>query len=112
MEADLELDSSSKLADIICSHLLNSYTIEEIMEMVARNRDKAIYVYVKRGKPDSVKLLVDSNGRHCYRCDDVLVIPVPKKFVLLEPDKLYFEMTLRANIFLAVRGAEERELHH
>ncbi len=109
---DLELDSTSKLADTICSNLLNSYTIEEIMDTVARNRDKAIYVYVKRSKPDSVRIVVDSNGKHCYRCDDVLLIPVPKKFVLLEPDKVYFEMTLRANIFLAVKGAAERELHH
>ncbi len=110
--ADLELDSSSKLADAICSKLLSSYTIEEIMETVAKNRDKPVYVYVKRDKPESARIVVDSNGRHCYRCDDVLLIPVPKKFALLEPDKMYFEMTLRANIFLAVKGAEERELHH
>ena len=112
MESDLEIDLSSKLANAICDKLLNSYTIEEIMEMVAKNRDKPIYVYVKRDKPESVKLVIDSNGKHCYRCDDVLLIPVPKKFVLLEPDKMYFEMTLKANIFLAVRGVEERELHH
>ncbi len=112
METNLEVDPSSKLADAICSKLLSTYTIEEIMETVAKNRDKPVYVYVKRNKPESVRLVVDANGKHCYRCDDVLLIPVPKKFVLLEPDKLYFEMTLKANIFLAVKGAKERDLHH
>ena len=112
METDLEIDPSSKLADIICSKLLSTYTLEEIMETVAKNKDKSVYVYVKRGKPDSVRLVVDVNGNHCYRCDDILLIPVPKKFVLLEPDKMYFEMTLKANIFLALKGAKERDLYH
>ncbi len=109
---DLEFDPTSELANAICSKLLNSYTIEEIMETILKNREKQIYIYVHRNKPDSVRLVVDKSGRHRYRCDEILLIPVPKKFVLLEPDKSYFEMTLRANIFLAVKGAKEKDLHH
>ncbi len=112
METELEVESNSKIADDIMRNLLNSYTIDEIMDLVMKNRDKSIYVCVKRGKPDSAKIFVDSNGKHCYRCDDTLLVPIPKKFVILEPDRMYFEMTLRANLLLALRGAEEKELHH
>ncbi len=112
MDAEVELDTNSKLADSIVKNLIDSYTIDEIMNLIRKNKDKPIYVCVKRGKPETAKIFVDSNGKHCYRCDDTLLIPVPKKFVILEPDKMYFEMTLRANVLLALNGAEERELHH
>ncbi len=111
METKVEIDPSSKLVDEIFEQLLSVYTIEELMDLVARNRDKNVYVYVKRGKPRSAKIVVDTNGKHAYRCDDVLCIPVPKKFALLEPDATYFEITLKANICLALKGAAEKELH-
>lgn len=112
MEAVEETDTNSKLADTIMENLMKVYTIEEIMQMVKKNSDKGVYLCVKRSKPESPKIYVDSNGNHCYRCDETLLVPIPKKFVVLEPDKLYFEMTLRANIMLALNGAEEKELHH
>jgi len=110
---DLEKEEPSlRLADKICSSLFSSYTIDEIMDIVREHRDKSVFIYVRRDDPASVRILVDSNGKHCYRCGRILMVPIPKKFVLLEPDKLYFEMTLKANIMLALRGAQERELHH
>ncbi len=110
---DLEKEEPDmRLADEICSSLFRLYTIDEIMDIVKENRDKSVYVYVKRDKPNSPRIVVDANGKHCYKCGNTLVIPIPKKFVLLEPDRLYFEMTLKANIMLALQGAEERELHH
>ncbi|MBO8180556.1 MAG: hypothetical protein H0Z19_08800 [Archaeoglobus sp.] len=112
MEAVEETDTNSKIADKILENLMRVYSIDEIMQTVRKNKDKSIYLCVKRSKPESPKIFVDSNGNHCYRCDETLMIPIPKKFVILEPDKLYFEMTLRANIMLALNGAEERELHH
>lgn len=112
MEAELEHDTNSKIADSIVKNLVNSYTIDEIMDLVRKNKDKTVYVCVKRCKPEKVKIFVDSNGKHCYRHDETLLIPIPKKFAVLEPDKMYFEMTLRANVLLALNGAEERELHH
>ncbi|MET1124300.1 MAG: hypothetical protein ABWW66_03415 [Archaeoglobaceae archaeon] len=79
------------------------------MDLVARNRNKNVYIYVKRGNPESARVVVDENGR--YRCDDVLCIPVPKRFALLEPDAEYFELTLKANVCLALRGVREKDLH-
>ncbi len=103
---------SVKLADEICKNLLDSYTIEELMETVRKNKDRNVYICTKRKNPKFIRILVDGESKHCYRCDDVLVIPIPKKFAVLEPDKLYFEMTLKANILLAVQGAREKDLHY
>ena len=112
MEAVEAEADNSKLVETIIENLMKVYSIEEIMQMVKKNSDKGVYLCVKRSKPESPKIFVDSNGNHCYRCDETLLVPIPKKFVILEPDKMYFEMTLRANIMLALNGAEEKELHH
>uniref|UniRef100_A0A7C3RB25 Uncharacterized protein n=1 Tax=Archaeoglobus fulgidus TaxID=2234 RepID=A0A7C3RB25_ARCFL len=111
MEAIEEEDTNLKLADKILENLMKIYSIEEIMQTVKKYKDKSIYLCVKRSKPESPKIFVDSNGNHCYRCDETLMIPIPKKFAVLEPDRLYFEMTLRANIMLALNGAKECDLH-
>jgi len=79
------------------------------MKIVKENKDRTIYIVVSRGEPETVSLVADEAGR--YSSGEVLSIPVPKKFAILEPDKNYFEQTLRANIFLAVMGVDERELH-
>jgi hypothetical protein len=112
MEAVETETDNSKLVDTIIENLTKVYTIEEIMQIVKKNSDKGVYLCVKRSKPESPKIFVDSNGNHCYRCDETLLVPIPKKFVILEPDKIYFEMTLKANIMLALNGAAEKELHH
>ena len=112
MEAVEAEADNSKLVETIIENLMKVYSIEEIMQMVKKNSDKGVYLCVKRSKPESPKIFVDSNGNHCYRCDETLLVPIPKKFVILEPDRMYFEMTLRANIMLALNGAEEKELHH
>lgn len=112
MEAVETETDNSKLVDTIIENLTKVYTIEEIMQIVKKNSDKGVYLCVKRSRPESPKIFVDSNGNHCYRCDETLLVPIPKKFVILEPDKIYFEMTLRANIMLALNGAAEKELHH
>lgn len=99
------------LADEILSLILKKYSIEELMKIVASNGRKNVYLYFKRQNPRSVKLLVDNGNRHRYRCDDVICVPVPKRFALLEPDPAYFEVTLKANLILAFRGADERDLY-
>jgi len=108
---NLETESTPQLVERIMASLMKKYSIEEIMRTVSRNRDKTVYVCVRRENPDSAKILVDHSCCHRYRCDSTLYIPIPKKFAVLEPDKLYFEMTLRANITLALTGARESELH-
>ena len=102
----------SKLADTIYLSLLSLYPIERLMETVKKHKDEPVFIYTRRDKPELVEVFVDYNREYRYRCDDVLMIPVPKKFAVLEPDKVYFEMTLKANIFLAVQGADKRELHY
>jgi len=100
-----------KLAELIYGVLLSKYSIEDIMAMVKKYKDKTLFVVASRGSPRKVSLIVDNEGRYCYSSNSLLFIPVPKKFAVLEPDKHYFEQTLRANILLAVLGADERDLH-
>ena len=114
----IEMDTSQleppsvKLADEICKYLLSTHTIEELMETVRKNRNWNVYICTKRTDPSHIEILIDKENKHCYRCDEILMIPIPKKFAVLEPDKFYFEMTLKANILLAVQGAREKDLHH
>ncbi len=111
LECDSKVEGTDEqyLAERIFRLLLSRYDVESIMKFVEDNRDKNVYVIVSREFPEDVRLVADNNGR--YACGSVLAIPVPKKFVLLEPDKNYFEQTLRANIFLALSGADENDLH-
>ncbi len=102
-------DQNLGLAEKIFRLLVDKYDIERLMKIVEENRDKNVYVVVSRDFPEDVRVVADSNGK--YACGSVLAIPVPKKFVLLEPDRNYFEQTLKANIFLALSGADEKDLH-
>jgi|Deesub1362B_J571_1020462.scaffolds.fasta_scaffold04256_2 hypothetical protein len=100
-----------KLADNICTSLLEKHCIEEIMEIVSRNRNISVFIFASRSKPDKVSVITDLDGKYSYSHGDPLFIPLPKKFAVLEPDKKYFERTLRANILLTVLEADEKELH-
>ena len=102
-------EKNLSIAERIFRSLTSKYDVESIMRFVEENRDKNVYIVVSRDFPDDVRLVADSNGR--YSCGKVLAIPVPKKFVLLEPDRNYFEQTLRANILLALSKADEKDLH-
>jgi len=100
-----------KLADNICASLLEKHCIEEIMEIVSRNRNKSVFIFASRSKPDKVSVIADLDDKYSYSSGDPLFIPLPKKFAVLEPDKKYFERTLRANVLLTVLEADEKELH-
>jgi len=100
-----------KLAENICNAIFEKYSVEKLMNFVKKNRVNPLYIKVSREDPSSVKLIVDKDGKFKYNSNEPLVIPIPKKFAILEPDRQYFEMTLRANVFLAVFKANERELH-
>jgi hypothetical protein len=108
-----EIDHSQhiKLADRIYGGLISKYRIEDIMNMVKENKDCTVYISLNRGDPRDVNIVIDREGRYRYCCGETLMIPIPKKFAVLEPDRKYFEMTLKANIFLAVMKADEKELH-
>jgi len=100
-----------KLANSICSKLFSKHCVEDLMEIVSKNRNKDVFILASRSKPDKVSILVDTDKKYCYSSGDPLFIPLPKKFAVLEPDREYFERTLKANILLTVLRAEEKELH-
>ncbi len=100
-----------KLAENICEIIFSKYSVESLMEFVRKNKTKDIFIEVSRKNPKDAKLIVDTEGKLKYSFSEPLMIPIPKKFAILEPDKYYFEMTLRANVFLAVFRANEKELH-
>lgn len=100
-----------KIAETVCSSLFSKYSAEELMAIVEKNRGRSLFVLTTRENPGRVSVIVDTEGKYNYSAQEPMFIPVPKKFAILEPDKNYFEMTLRANILLAVLGADEKELH-
>ncbi|HID43515.1 MAG TPA: hypothetical protein EYP30_07060 [Archaeoglobaceae archaeon] len=100
-----------KLADNICSRLLSKHCVEDLMEIVSKNRNKDVFILASRSKPDKVSVIVDIDEKYGYSSGEPLFIPLPKKFAVLEPDKKYFERTLKANILLTVLQADEKELH-
>jgi hypothetical protein len=99
------------LAEKIITGLLDSYPIEELMKMVKENSTDSVYIITSKRNPEKVRVIVDSSGKFKYCCQDPLFIPLPKKFAVLEPDKNYFERTLRANVFLTLMEASEIDLH-
>ncbi len=108
---ELEDPHQQKLVNRIYGGLVSKYRIEDLMKLVRENKDCTVYLTLTRDNPMDVEIVVDREGRYSYCCGDVLMIPIPKKFAVLEPDKKYFEMTLKANIFLAIMKADEKELH-
>lgn len=102
---------SMRLAENYHSSIITRYGLKGLMSKVAKNRDKSVFVVANRNDPETAGILIDSDNQHSYSLNETLYIPVPKKFAVLEPDKNYFEMTLKANIFLALLEADEEELH-
>ncbi|AEA47729.1 hypothetical protein [Archaeoglobus veneficus] len=100
-----------RLAELIYQMLVSKYSLEEIMALVAKHRNKMMFIVTSRSNPGKVSLVIDMEGKYRYSSGGLLFIPVPKKFAVLEPDKHYFEQTLKANILLAVLGVDEKELH-
>ncbi len=100
-----------KIAETICCSLFSKYSVEELMAIVEKYKNGSLFISTSRRDPANVRVIVDVDGKYKYSSNEQLFIPIPKKFAVLEPDKNYFEMTLRANILLAVLGADEKELH-
>lgn len=108
MQCKLECDNI-RLANIIYGRILAKCRIRDLMKMIREKPDKEFYIVVERKNPLKVDIIVEDEKM--YECGERLVIPIPKRFAILEPDENYFRQTLKANIFLALRGAEEKELH-
>jgi hypothetical protein len=106
-----ESDDLTKLANMIYGKLVSKYRIGDLMKIVRENREHGIYLIAERFNPSDVIVEIDKNGVYRYQNGETLVIPIPKRFAVLEPDENYFRMTLKANIFLALNGADEKDLH-
>lgn len=100
-----------RLAETLFSSLFTNYSIKDLMSIVASNRDKNVFVLSNRDKPEKASVVVDADHQYSYSFNDPLCIPIPKKFAILEPDKNYFEMTLKGNIVLSLLEVDENELH-
>jgi len=110
MRCKLESDNI-RLANIIYGRLLSKYRIGDLMRIVKENSEHNVYLIAERSNPIKVEVEVDKKGTYKYQNGEKLVIPIPKRFAVLEPDENYFRQTLKANIFLALNGADEKELH-
>ncbi|MBE8540495.1 hypothetical protein [Geoglobus acetivorans] len=88
----------------VCCRVFEKYSIDQLMEMV-RGREN-VYLLLHRDDREFVDIYVSNNG---VDSSEFIAVPVPKRFAVLEPDKNYFEITLKANIALALRG--ERDFH-
>jgi hypothetical protein len=110
-EDSSEIHVDNHVAERICRCLFKKYNTEKLMEIVRQNNGSNIFIVVNRKRPSRLRVVVDKHGRYSYCSGERLCIPVPKKFAVLEPDMNYFEMTVKANVFLAVLGVEEKDLH-
>ncbi len=108
MRSKLEHDNK-RLANIIYGRVIAKYRIKDLMKMIREKPEKEFHIVVERKNPLNVEIHV--NDKHRYECGERLIIPIPKRFAVLEPDENYFRQTLKANIFLALNGAKEKELH-
>jgi|Deesub1362A_J573_1020465.scaffolds.fasta_scaffold00086_13 hypothetical protein len=110
-EDSSEIHVDNYVAEKICRCLFRKYNAEKLMEIVRQNNGSNIFIVVNKKRPSRVRVVVDRHGRYRYCSGERLCIPIPKKFAVLEPDINYFEMTVKANVFLAVVGVEEKDLH-
>ena len=110
-EDSSEVHVDNHVAERICKSLFKKYNAQKLMELVKQNNGSNIYILVNKRRPSKLRVVVDKQGKYRYCSGEKLCIPIPKKFAVLEPDVNYFEMTVKANVFLAVLGVKEKDLH-
>ena len=97
-------DESSKLAEKICCAVFEKIDKKELMQLVKEKKE--VYLLLHRETKEFYNVYVGENNKDF---GEFLAIPVPKRFVLLEPDEEYFEVALKANIAIGIKG--ERDFH-
>ncbi len=98
-------DESSVEAEKICCRILEKFNVEDLMRLV-RETSENVYILLHREEKDFCDIFIGNNNKDF---GEFIAIPIPKRFAVLEPDKYYFEVTLKANIALALKG--EKEFH-
>ncbi len=98
-------DDSSSEAERICCRIFEKINIDELMKLVKESPEN-VYIILHKEEKDFCDIFIGNNNKDF---GDFIAIPVPKRFAVLEPDRSYFEITLKANIALALRG--EKDFH-
>ncbi len=104
MQVSLLADPCLEECDEIYYNIVEKVPIRELMRIVREYRDRDIYIVIDRKTRKFFDLTFS-----VYEGEDLMFVPVPKRFAVLEPDEHYFEVTLKANIVLALKG--ERDYH-
>lgn len=101
----MNVEDESSEADRICDRIFEKINIDELMKIV-RESSENVYILLHKEEKDFCDIFVGDNNKDF---GDFIAIPVPRRFAILEPDRSYFEITLKANIALALRG--EKDFH-
>ncbi len=100
----LDEDSSQHVEEVCCG-IFERFPVEYLMEL-ARSCSEDVYLLMHRDDRNFIDIYI---GRNNKDFGEFIAIPVPKRFAVLEPDREYFEITLKANVALALKG--EKEFH-
>ncbi|AKG91101.1 hypothetical protein GAH_01612 [Geoglobus ahangari] len=98
-------DESSHEAEKVCCSIFQRFSVDELMRLV-RESQEDVYILLHREDRDFVDIYIGKNNKDF---GEFIAIPLPKRFAVLEPDRNYFEVTLRANVALALKG--EKDFH-
>ena len=97
-------DESSRLAEEICNEIFEKIDKKRLMQLVKENKE--VYLLLHKETREFYNVYIGKNNKDF---GEFLAIPVPKRFVLLEPDEEYFEVALKANIAIGIKG--EKDFH-
>ncbi len=98
------VDSCVEECDEIYVEIVSKIPLRELMDIVRNYKERELFLRINR-KKKKLESITFSAGNE----EDCIYVPIPKRFAVLEPDEHYFEVTLKANIVLALRG--ERDYH-
>ncbi|ADC66363.1 conserved hypothetical protein [Ferroglobus placidus DSM 10642] len=98
------VDTCVEECDEIYVEITSKIPLKELMQIVRKYRDRDLFLRINRKKKmlESITFY-EGNDEEC------IFVPIPKRFAVLEPDEHYFEVTLKANIVLALKG--EKDYH-
>ncbi len=98
------VDTCVEECDEIYVEIVNKIPLQELMKIVRKYKDRNLFLRInrKKRKLESITFYEDND-------EECIFVPIPKRFAVLEPDEHYFEVTLKANIVLALKG--ERDYH-
>ncbi len=98
-------EESSQHVDEVCCCIFERFPVDYLMKLV-KNSSEDVYLLMHRDDMNFIDIYVGKNNKDF---GEFIAIPVPKRFAVLEPDREYFEITLKANVALALKG--EKEFH-